>query len=118
MSFKMRNVMLTAGMILMATVGTAHASTTIIEANVPVPFVVNGQTLPAGKYRIERESASVLLIRGENKNGPAAYVATLPDSGLDPAGSKPALVLKQHEGQYQLASVWESTQQGWDVTGQ
>jgi len=43
-------------------------SPTIFEGRVPVPFVINGQTFPAGNYMVERESSSVLLIRGEKTN--------------------------------------------------
>ena len=62
----------------------------------------------------KRESSSVLLIRGE-KNHSAAFIATLPDDGRDPAGAQPALVLNEVEGKYQLTGVWESSREGWDV---
>lgn len=117
----MRNAVLVAGAILLCAGGTARASTSnVLEANVPFPFVVNGQKLPAGKYMVQRDdmSSSVLLIRGEGNNHTAAFVSITPDSGHDPAGSQPALTFKRHENQYRLASVWESGSQGWDVAGQ
>ena len=49
-------------------------------------------------YMVERESSSVLLIRGEKKNHNAAYIAAVPEAGRDPGGYKPTLVLKQHDG--------------------
>jgi hypothetical protein len=119
MNSMLRSGLVTAGVLLFGAGATAWAdpSTTIMEANVPVPFVVNGQTFPAGKYMVERESSSVLLIRGEKKNHNSVYVAAIPEAGRDPAGDKPTLVLKQHDGQYRLTSVWESLSEGWDVNG-
>ena len=113
-----RNGIVTAGVLLLGGGATARADTsTIMEANVPVPFVVHGQTFPAGKYLVERESSTVLLIRGEKKNHNSAFVAAVPEAGRDPGGSKPTLVLQQHDGQYRLTKVWESPSEGWDVTG-
>ena len=91
----------------------------VLKANVPFPFVVNGQNFPAGKYMIQRDdtsSSSVLLIRGEGiHNHTSIFLSTTPDGGHDPAGSRPALTFKRHENQYRLASVWESGSRGWDV---
>ena len=114
----MRNAMLTAGAILLCAGGTARASMSeVLEANVPFPFVVNGQTMPAGRYMVQRDdtSSSILLIRGEGNNHALALVSTIPDGGHDPAGSQPALTFTRHENQYRLASVWESGSEGWDV---
>ena len=113
----LRNGLVTAGVLLLGASATARADTTVMEANVPVPFVVHGQTFPAGKYLVARESSSVLLIRGEKKNHNSVYVAAVPDAGRDPGGDKPTLVLKQHDGQYRLTNVWESSSEGWDVAG-
>jgi hypothetical protein len=118
MNARMRQAIVTAGVMLLGAGATARADTsTVMEAKVPVPFVVNGQTFPAGTYMVERESSSVLLIRGEKKNHNAAYISATPEAGRDPGGYKPTLVLKQHDGQYRLTSVWESASEGWDVTG-
>jgi hypothetical protein len=115
----MRNAVLVAGAILLGLIGTAKASASnVLEVRVPFPFVVNGQTLPAGKYMVQRDdmSSSVLLIRGEeNTNRRATFVSTTPDGGHDPAGSRPALAFTRHENQYRLSSIWESANEGWDV---
>jgi hypothetical protein len=113
-----RSVLLSAGLILLAAVGTAHASPmTVLKANVPFAFTVNGHNFPAGKYMIEQDdmSPSILLIRGDSKNAGLALVATRPDGGQDPAGSKPALAFKRFENQYRLNAVWESASDGRDV---
>ncbi len=44
---------------LLSAADTARASTsTVLKANVPFAFEVNGQTLPAGHYLIQREDDS------------------------------------------------------------
>jgi len=115
MNSMMRNVMLAAGAVVLGAATAGASPATIFEGNVPVPFVINGMTFPAGKYMVQRESSSVLLIRGEKKNHFAAFIAALPDEGFDPAGAEPTLVLKEVEGKYQLTGVWESSRAGWDI---
>ncbi len=66
--------------------GSAWAGT--IEVKVPFPFVVQGKTLPAGQYRVEKLGALVLL-RGEKGNTASMFVLTNPAGGHDPAGDKP-----------------------------
>lgn len=96
-----------------ATAGTARAAD-MIEVKVPFPFVVRGQSFPAGNYTIEREGSalSVLLIRGEKGNKTAAFVSTQPAEGRDPAGDTPSLTFTRHENQYRLSEVWESGSEG------
>ena len=115
MNSMMRSVMLAAGAVVLGATTAGASPSTIFEGTVPVPFVVNGKTFPAGKYMVQRESSSVLLIRGEKTNHVAAFIAALPDAGIDPAGAEPTLVLKEIEGKYQLTSVWESSRGGWDI---
>jgi hypothetical protein len=113
----MRNAGLAAGVMLVCA-GTARAGmTTMLEANVPFPFVVNGENFPAGKYVIQRDDTSpaVVLIRGEKDNHAAAFVLTMHDDGRDPAGSRSVLSFNRYENQYRLASIWESGSDGLDV---
>ena len=53
--------------ILIGAAGRAQAGTPLMEAVVPFPFIVNGHTMPAGKYTVERDdvASSVLVLRGE-----------------------------------------------------
>jgi hypothetical protein len=91
-----------------------------MEVNVPFPFVVHGQSFPAGQYMVERDemTPSILLIRGEKGNHAAALVSTVAGSGQDPAGSAPALSFKlDDEHQFRLSSVWESSGEGRSLTG-
>jgi hypothetical protein len=97
--------------------GTA-ASADVLEAKVPFPFVVNGKTLPAGQYTIERAGMgeSVLLIRGEHGNDATVFVGTRPAGRQSPSHDMPALQFKKYENQYKLSAVWESADEGMDVT--
>lgn len=106
---------LLAGAGLLFTVGTAQASESeVMNVRVPFSFVVHGETLPAGRYKIERDLSepSVMFIRSAAKNRVATIVTTIPASGRDPAGEQPALTFTEHDGQYRLSSVWESGDEG------
>lgn len=115
----MKNAVFAAGVLVLFGSATARGSTSpVLHADVPFPFVVNGQAFPAGKYKIERDdTSSILLIREEGTGHAAKFISTTPDGGKDPAGSRPALTFKRHENEYRLASVWESQGRGWDVAG-
>jgi hypothetical protein len=87
-----------------------------VEVKVAFPFVVHGQTLPAGQYLVERdEGSSAVLIRGMKGNHADTFVLTAPAAGHDPAGEKPALTFTRHESQYRLSSIWESGTDGYAI---
>lgn len=95
---------------MVCTAGAARAAT--VEVKVAFPFVVQGQTLPAGQYLVETEGSNAVLIRGEKGNHADKFVLTIPAVGHDPAGRKPALTFKRHETQYRLTGIWESGTDG------
>lgn len=104
---------------LLVCAGGAQAADVLVKANVPFAFVVNGQNMPAGKYVIERDenSPSTLLIRGDQKSNSRAsiFVITIRDGRQDPAGDQPIMAFKHSENTYQLASIWDSQDDGFDV---
>ena len=104
---------LLAGAFLVVSVASARAET--VEVNVAFPFVVNGQTLPAGHYVVETEGTSALLIRGEKGNRADKFVLAVPAVGHDPAGEKPVLTFTHHDKQYFLSGVWESATYGYTI---
>ena len=83
-----------------------------VEVKVPFPFVVHGQTLPAGKYIVEREGSDTVLIRGEQGTRGGAFLPTMPADGHNPAGNQPSLEFKRGESAYVLSGVWESATTG------
>jgi hypothetical protein len=109
--------MFAAAMLLFS--GSAHAMDSMVKATVPFPFVVNGRSLPAGKYLISRDisSPSILLIRSTSNPHASVLVSTNRDGGKDPLGSKAALTFKKVENEYQLTNVWDSQDEGFDVLG-
>ena len=108
-----------AGAMLLGAGSTAQAADVLVKANVPFEFVVNGQTMPAGKYVIQRDEnlPSTLLIRGDQQNNSHAtvFVNTIRDGGQEPSNAKPAMIFKHSENTYQLASIWDAPNDGFDV---
>jgi hypothetical protein len=106
--------LLAAGFLVFAG-GTASAG--VVDVKVPFPFVVQGQTLPAGQYRVESDplKSSVVLIRGEHGTKASMFVLTMPADGHDPAGTKAALTFNRYENQYRLSDIWESAGEGCEI---
>jgi hypothetical protein len=115
-SVLLKSVLL-AGAFLAFAGANASASWNVMEVRVPFAFVVKGQTFPAGRYLVEQENGSTVLVRGEKDNHAAAFMITTPADGQDPAGAKPTLTFTRSENQYRLSNVWESGNEGWSVTG-
>jgi hypothetical protein len=94
----------------------AQAAT--VEAKVPFPFVVNGKTMPAGRYLVEYEGGTgVVQILGEGSNYASMFAMAVPASGHDPAGEQPSLTFKKGETLYRLTSIWQSGDTGRTITG-
>ena len=115
LSVTRKAIVLAAGLLMVAA-GTARGAT--VDVRVPFAFIVEGHTLPAGEYRMESDTSdpSVLLIRGENGSKAAMFVLTQAAAGHDPAGDTPALTFDRYENQYRLVSIWESKEQGQEIT--
>lgn len=97
--------------IVLSAAAAGHAQT--IEANVPFQFHVQGATLPAGQYELQTDmSSGLVMLRGERGTPGAAFVLTMPASGVDPAGAKPALTFSRYENGYRLTGIWESAHDG------
>ena len=89
-----------------------------LEVNVPFKFVVGSTEMPAGQYRIERDTtmpASVILIRGEHGNTAQLFVQTTPLIGAKPAGDSPALIFVPDETANRLTQVWGNGAIGQEV---
>lgn len=97
---------------LVVTAGAARAAEVV--ANVPFEFRVNDQTLPAGKYVVERDpiDPALLVIREVGSPHSTALAMVRPAAGHDPAGSTPALQFRRDDGAYELRAVWETASEG------
>ena len=113
----MRQSMMLAGAFLLFAGANANASEGYaFEVTVPFPFVVTGQTFPAGQYMVEEQAeGAVLLLRGEKGNHAVTFVRATRATRPEPAGTEPALTFTRSENQYQLSSVWESGSEGWSL---
>jgi hypothetical protein len=114
----MRSIVNKSGVLALVFIGLCASSAGAAEVvvKVPFPFVVHQQTMPAGEYVVERvgQGPDALLIRGaKGLDRSAAIVLTIPASGFDPAGYKPALTFSRGENNtYQLSTIWESHSEG------
>jgi hypothetical protein len=117
-SIPRKSVMLAGAFLLFIGANAKASEGYTFEINVPFPFVVTGQTFPAGQYMVEEQAdGSSLLLRGEKGNHAVTFLQTTPASRQEPAGTKPALTFTRDENQYRLSSVWESGSEGWRVMG-
>jgi len=115
MSSVIRRAMVVVG-VLLASAVAAQAET--LEVHVPFAFLVGSTQMPAGTYRLERESgmsSSVMLIRGEHGNTAQIFVQTTPLKGASPAGNSAALVFVPDESANRLTQVWGSPSAGEEV---
>ena len=91
-------------------VSSARAQEMIV-VQVPFPFIVRGEQLPAGRYDVTIDGG-ILAIRGAEHNHSGVFATTFGAGGGDPAGDRPALVFTKHESAYVLSQVWESSTEG------
>ena len=110
------NVIMKSGLIAAALIVSAAsaARADTLDVKVPFPFIVHGQTLPAGDYRVETDGP-VVLLRGEHGIKSNIIFTTMPAAGQDPAGDAPVLIFRRGETQYRLADIWESASKGGTV---
>jgi hypothetical protein len=92
----------------LASTQSASAQTTIAKVTIPFAFQMTSQTLPAGTYRVERESGNLILLQGPGKASGfvlmhAASRSKAPDHGMlsfDRTGDK-----------YYLRQIWTAGSQ-------
>jgi hypothetical protein len=86
----------------LAMAGTSFAQTEGVQANVPFDFTVANQLLPAGTYRIEKQSDGLIAIKNHDK---PITVLTLvhPDGASSRDGGK--LIFHKYGDQYFLSEV-------------
>ena len=97
------NVIVTLSVIAALSIAGFAGLDRSVEANIPFDFMVGGKKLSAGKYTVEKGSASGAVMVRNWKTKQAAGAIT---QGLQVrAGSKPQLVFHRYGNQYFLAKV-------------
>ena len=84
----------------------ASAQTTLV-ADIPFDFTICREQLPAGKYRVERMSATstnLLLVRGED-NRPSEIACTR-DVQSTKRSDTAKLIFNRYGDQYFLSEIW------------
>jgi hypothetical protein len=78
-----------------------------IVVDVPFEFIVNGKTLPAGKYsvsRVHEDSGYVLYIKKDGSNEGTSFTTNAAVNMSAP--NKVALIFHHHGSDHYLAEVW------------
>lgn len=76
-----------------------------LVVDVPYDFVVNGKTLPAGKYDVKRVSDSNIRVLSLSSPEHHAFVVTLTNSVDKPAAFHPGMTLRQTGDQKVLTRI-------------
>jgi hypothetical protein len=82
---------------------SAQSPTPLAEVNIPFAFQTPTQTLPAGKYRIDRESRNLLLVKGA---GRAEGFVITHDAIRTQTPDRSTLVFDRYGDKYYLRQVW------------
>ena len=93
---------LAIGSLASAPSASAQSSTTLV-VNIPFTFQTDKQILPAGKYHIEHESDSMILLRGP---GNAAGFVMMHGTSKTHASDHGTVVFDRYGDQYFLRQVW------------
>jgi hypothetical protein len=77
-------------------------TTTVAEVNIPFAFQTPLQTLPAGKYQIDRESGVLVLLKGSDKSG----FVEMHGATKSRAADHGYLVFDRYGDKYFLRQIW------------
>jgi hypothetical protein len=94
---------LTIGSLGSTQYASAQSGTPLAEVNIPFAFQMGTQTLPAGMYRIDRESGHLVLLRGP---GQAAGFVQTHDAIRSRAANHGTIVFDHYGNKYYLRQIW------------
>jgi hypothetical protein len=94
---------LTIGSLASTQSASAQTNTALAQANIPFAFQTGNQTLPAGMYRIDRQSGHLILLRGP---GHAAGFVDTHDAIRARAANQGTLVFDHSGNKYYLRQIW------------
>jgi hypothetical protein len=94
---------LTIGSLASTQSALAQTSTPVAVVDIPFAFHTPNQTLPAGKYVLDRESASLLRLKGTGSTGGFVIIH---DAIKNQAPSRGVAVFDRYGDTYYLRQVW------------
>jgi hypothetical protein len=94
----------------LASTQSASAQETIAKVTIPFAFQTTSQTLPAGTYRVERESANLIRLEGPGK---ASGYVLMHAASRSKASTHGSLSFDRTGGKYYLRQIWTAG----DATG-
>jgi hypothetical protein len=100
---KLLRIALYAALLLAASASIAQTRQGDVVANIPFPFVVAHQTLPAGHYIVSPANADALGIHDANNRGTFVPTESTQRSAND---NSCKLVFHRHGDTYFLSEVW------------
>ena len=94
-------------LLLISTTSVEAQSAYRFKVDVPFPFVLNGQTLPAGAYVIERtDPAKPNIVTLKKVDGGIVRVVITQRIEKDEPSSASSLIFIQRKGKHYLFQVW------------
>jgi hypothetical protein len=103
LSSKLIACALTIGSLAMSQPVSAQSRTALAVVNIPFPFQTELQTLPAGTYRIDRESSHIVLLLGP---GDANGFVRMNDAIKSRRSDNGTLVFDRLGDKYFLRQIW------------
>lgn len=82
---------------------SAQSATPVADVNIPFAFQTTMQTLPAGKYRLIRESSDLMYLQGPGSTGGLVMIHTATKTH---APSRSVAVFARYGDEYYLRQVW------------
>lgn len=93
---------LTIGSLASTQSASAQSPTMVAEVTIPFAFQTPIQTLPAGKYQIDRESGAMILLKGHDKSG----FVEIHSATKSRAADHGYLVFDRYGDKYFLHQIW------------
>lgn len=94
---------LTVGLPASTQSALAQMSTSVAVVDIPFAFHTPTQTLPAGLYRIDQETASLLRLKGTGSTGGVVFIH---NAMRNEAPRRGVVVFKRYGDTYYLRQVW------------
>jgi hypothetical protein len=94
---------LTIGSFALTQSAAAQSPSDMAEVNIPFAFQATNHILPAGQYRVVRESDHMILLRGPVN---AAAFVLMHDTSTPRASKQGKLVFDRYGDRYYLRQIW------------